>query len=112
MAIGHKDLCFDCRTWFRLASVTAPTLTSRLLLRSQQGDTITFSWQFVGIGEERCYHDDVELPECKSPMRVCPRDRYIAQAGYLALQPARATGPCMLGGDAAEFGSSFNLDVS
>lgn len=36
----------------------------------QQGDSITFSWHFVGIGEEKCYHDDVELPECGSPMKV------------------------------------------
>jgi hypothetical protein len=40
----------------------------------QQGDAITFSWHFVGIGKERCFHDGVELPECESPMRVTAND--------------------------------------
>jgi hypothetical protein len=43
-------------------------------LCSQQGDAITFSWHFVGIGEEKCFHDGVELPECASPMRVTAND--------------------------------------
>lgn len=42
--------------------------------RPQQGDAITFSWHFVGIGEEKCFHDGVELPECESPMRVTAND--------------------------------------
>lgn len=40
----------------------------------EQGDAITFSWHFVGIGKERCFHDGVELPECESPMRVTAND--------------------------------------
>lgn len=41
-----------------------------VVLILQQGDTITFNWQFVGIGQEQCFHDDIELPECESPMSV------------------------------------------
>lgn len=38
---------------------------------SQVGDKITFSWQFVAAGEEKCYHDDVEVTAgCESPMVV------------------------------------------
>lgn len=40
----------------------------------QQGDAITFSWHFVGIGEEKCFHDGVELPDCESPMKVTAND--------------------------------------
>jgi hypothetical protein len=40
----------------------------------QQGDAITFSWHFVGIGKEQCFHDGVEMSECASPMRVMAKD--------------------------------------
>eukprot|EP00775_Hariotina_reticulata_P009794 gene9794-9952_t len=36
----------------------------------QSGEKITFEWKMVGIGKETCYHDDVMLPECKSPLSV------------------------------------------
>jgi hypothetical protein len=38
----------------------------------QAGDAITFSWQFVAAGGEKCYHDGVEVPlvSCASPMIV------------------------------------------
>jgi hypothetical protein len=38
----------------------------------QAGDAITFTWQFVAAGEERCYHDGVEIltDPCVSPMVV------------------------------------------
>lgn len=36
----------------------------------QSGEKITFEWKMVGIGKETCYHDDVMLPECKSPLTV------------------------------------------
>lgn len=38
----------------------------------QAGDAITFSWQFVAAGVEKCYHDGVEIPlvPCVSPMIV------------------------------------------
>lgn len=35
----------------------------------QAGDAITFSWQFVAAGQEKCYHDNVEVKTaCASPM--------------------------------------------
>lgn len=40
----------------------------------QQGDAITFSWHFVGIGKEQCFHDGVEMSECASPMKVMAKD--------------------------------------
>lgn len=47
-----------------------------LLLTSylQQGDAITFSWHFVGIGKEQCFHDGVEMSDCASPMKVMAKD--------------------------------------
>lgn len=41
-------------------------------VRAQGGDAITFSWQFVAAGEEKCYHDGVEIlsTPCASPMIV------------------------------------------
>lgn len=43
-----------------------------LCVLAQGGDTITFSWQFVAAGEEKCYHDGVEIlsTPCASPMDV------------------------------------------
>lgn len=36
----------------------------------QSGEKINFEWKMVGIGKETCYHDDVILPDCKSPLSV------------------------------------------
>jgi len=47
-------------------------MTCPLLL--QNGDFITFEWKMVGIGTEKCYHDDVQLPWCKSPITVQAMD--------------------------------------
>lgn len=40
----------------------------------QSGEPITFYWRFVGIGEEQCFHDDVEIPNCKSGLVVQAKD--------------------------------------
>lgn len=41
----------------------------------QGGDAITFTWQFVAAGEEKCYHDGVEITAtpCVSPMIVAAK---------------------------------------
>jgi len=40
----------------------------------QDGENVTFSWQFVGTGSQRCYHDEQLLPgPCRSPMTVVAR---------------------------------------
>jgi len=40
----------------------------------QAGDAITFSWQIVAAGEEKCYHDGVEVKtKCASPMVVAAK---------------------------------------
>lgn len=37
----------------------------------QVGDPIIFSWQIVAAGEEKCYHDGVEVKAaCASPMAI------------------------------------------
>ena len=44
------------------------------VLSLQAGDAITFSWQFVAAGEEKCYHDNVEVKTaCASPMIIAAK---------------------------------------
>lgn len=40
----------------------------------QSGEPITFYWRFAGIGQERCFHDDVEIPNCRSGLVVQAKD--------------------------------------
>jgi hypothetical protein len=41
----------------------------------QSGEPISFYWQFAGIGQERCFHNDVEIPDCASGVIVQVRRR-------------------------------------
>lgn len=43
----------------------------------QSGEPITFFWQFAGIGQERCFHDDVEIPDCSSGVIVQVSRRFL-----------------------------------
>lgn len=45
-----------------------------MLLLLQSGEPITFYWRFAGIGEERCFHDNVQIPDCKSGVVVQAKD--------------------------------------
>ncbi|KAF6263487.1 hypothetical protein COO60DRAFT_412512 [Scenedesmus sp. NREL 46B-D3] len=40
----------------------------------QSGEPISFFWQFAGIGQERCFHDDVEIADCASGVNVQAND--------------------------------------
>lgn len=60
LVIGVASVMLTC-------VVAAPML---LLAVVQSGDSITFSWHFVGIGKEQCFHDGEELQECSSPLQV------------------------------------------
>jgi hypothetical protein len=57
---------------FPLSSNPSITLLLLLLLPLllQSGEPISFYWQFAGIGQERCFHDDVEIPDCASGVIV------------------------------------------
>lgn len=36
----------------------------------QTGESISFFWKFAGIGTERCFHDDKEIPKCESGLTI------------------------------------------
>jgi len=75
--MAYANALSPCTTF-----ISASTLQTRRLLQVkteimhtftpvQDGENITFSWQFVGTGSQRCYHDEVFLPgPCSSPMSV------------------------------------------
>jgi hypothetical protein len=58
---------FPCRQVFLRPLVLLLLLLPLLL---QSGEPISFYWQFAGIGQERCFHDDVEIPDCASGVIV------------------------------------------
>jgi hypothetical protein len=50
---------------------SALCLSLLLLLCLQEGDDITLTWQFVGVPRTvNCYHDDVLVADCQSPMTI------------------------------------------
>ncbi|WIA16610.1 hypothetical protein OEZ85_013277 [Tetradesmus obliquus] len=53
-----------------LSAITSDKLNQNI----QSGEPITFFWQFAGIGQERCFHDDVEIPDCASGVIVQAND--------------------------------------
>eukprot|EP00878_Enallax_costatus_P028568 GHUV01030865.1.p1 GENE.GHUV01030865.1~~GHUV01030865.1.p1 ORF type:complete len:509 (+),score=149.61 GHUV01030865.1:466-1992(+) len=57
------------------SKTTISQITSDKINRSiKSGEPITFFWRFAGIGEERCFHDNTEIPNCKSGLVVQARD--------------------------------------
>lgn len=57
------------------SKTTISQITSDKINRSiQSGEPITFYWRFAGIGQERCFHDDVEIPNCRSGLVVQAKD--------------------------------------
>jgi hypothetical protein len=44
-----------------------------LLLLLQAGDSITFEWQFYGVGHQSCFHDGKLLTKCNSPLTVAAK---------------------------------------
>jgi hypothetical protein len=43
------------------------------LLPIQAGDSITFEWQFYGVGNQSCFHDGELLTKCNSPLTIAAK---------------------------------------
>jgi hypothetical protein len=68
-----------------LASPASSTLHTKLtpkilllllllpLLLPQAGDSITFEWQFYGVGNQSCFHDGELLTKCISPLTIAAK---------------------------------------
>lgn len=59
----------------------------------QAGDSITFSWKFVGIKvTQNCYHGDTLIADCESPVTVQAKD--VSAAGAKVTFTVKFTDVC------------------